>query len=337
MADGKHPIWQWLQRYWFFTGIAAALVAGLVWPSACLTMKRWHVISVGIFVAFFISGLTLQTRQVKNVKSNLKALTGALASSLVLFPALAFLLCRLCFANHIDLEVGTLIIAVAPVTVASGTVMTGIAGGNIPLSLFICISGNFLAIFTVPLSLNVLLRFGVDIDLPAFEMVKSLFYTAILPTLAGQLVRLWLQDSLRPYHRLFSVLSQLVVLMIIFNAVAASSQRLISAGLEVMLIIIFMVFLHGLILALNFGLSRLLRLDPPSTAAFTIHTSQKTMTISYVVWSGYFAANFPLAMIPGISYHLIQMIADTFVAHRLRIWSGARTRNRLRLKQSCAG
>jgi sodium/bile acid cotransporter 7 len=33
-----------------------------------------------------------------------------------------------------------------------------------------------------------------------------------------------------------------------------------------------------------------------------------------VVWSGYFAAAFPLAMLPGIVYHLIQMIMDTFVA-----------------------
>ena len=129
---------------------------------------------------------------------------------------------------------------------------------------------------------------------------------------------------MRPYHRVFSVLSQFVVLLIIFNAIAASSQRLISAGLEAMLIIVFMVFLHGLILAINFGLCRLLHLDPPSTAAFTIHASQKTMTISYVVWSGYFAAGYPLAMIPGISYHLIQMIADTFVARRLRLWNETR-------------
>ena len=190
MAAAKRPIWCWLQRYWFFIGIGAALAAGLVWPSACITMKRWHVISAGIFVAFFISGLTLETRQVTNVGSNLKALAGALISSLVLFPALAFLLCRLCFADHIDLEVGTLIIAVAPVTVASGTVMTGIAGGNIPLSLFICIISNLIAIFTVPSSLNLLLQFGVGIDLPALEMVKSLFYTAIVPTIAGQSVRI---------------------------------------------------------------------------------------------------------------------------------------------------
>ena len=56
----------------------------------------------------------------------------------------------------------------------------------------------------------------------------------------------------------------------------------------------------------------------PSTAAFTIHTSQKTLTISYLVWAGYFAAAYPMALIPGIAYHLTQMIMDTFVAQWFR-------------------
>ncbi len=79
-----------------------------------------------------------------------------------------------------------------------------------------------------------------------------------------------------------------------------------------------MVCLHSLILAMNYGISRLISLDRPSTAAFTIHTSQKTLTISYLVWAGYFATDYPMALIPPIAYHLTQMIMDTIVAHRFR-------------------
>lgn len=295
------------------------LLAGLAQPSAGIALKRWHIPNIGIFLAFFIAGLTLETGHIVDARSNLKALAGSLASSLILFPALTFFLCKIFFAQHIDFEVGSLIIAVAPVTVASGTVMTAMAGGNIPLSLFICIAGNVIAIFTIPLSLNLLMHFGAEINLPALKLIQSLFYTAIVPIVAGQLARFWLKDAIVPYRKVFSVFSQLVVLLIIFNVVAASGNRLIAARMEIVLVVVFMGALHVLILALNFGMTRLLRLDKPSTAAFTIHTSQKTMTISYVVWAGYFAASFPMAMIPGISYHLIQMIADTFVAHRLRV------------------
>jgi sodium/bile acid cotransporter 7 len=69
---------------------------------------------------------------------------------------------------------------------------------------------------------------------------------------------------------------------------------------------------------MNYGISRVIRLDRPSTTAFTIHTSQKTLAVAYLVWSGYFADPYPMALIPGIIYHLTQMIMDTFVAERFR-------------------
>lgn len=53
-------------------------------------------------------------------------------------------------------------------------------------------------------------------------------------------------------------------------------------------------------------------------AAFTIHTLQKTLTVSYLVWAGYFAAKFPMVFIPAIAYHLRQMVMYTFVAHWFR-------------------
>ena len=71
-------------------------------------------------------------------------------------------------------------------------------------------------------------------------------------------------------------------------------------------------------LALNYGISRVIRLDWPSTTAFTLHASQKTLTVSYVVWAGYFAAQYPMALIPGIMYHLTQMVMDTVVAEQMK-------------------
>ncbi|MEX1312858.1 MAG: bile acid:sodium symporter, partial [Desulfotignum sp.] len=78
----------------------------------------------------------------------------------------------------------------------------------------------------------------------------------------------------------------------------------------------FMIGLHVFMLVFNQYLARAIGLDLPSIAAFTIHTSQKTLTVSYLVWAGYFAAAYPMALIPAIVYHLTQMIMDTFVAHR---------------------
>jgi predicted Na+-dependent transporter len=115
----------------------------------------------------------------------------------------------------------------------------------------------------------------------------------------------------------FSVFSLLVVLLIIANAVSNSAGRIGELGLRITYIFLFMLLLHAFVLLMNFGLARAIRLDPASASAFTIHVSQKTLTVTYVIWAEYFSA-FTMAMIPSISYHLIQVIGDTFVAHRFR-------------------
>jgi sodium/bile acid cotransporter 7 len=109
------------------------------------------------------------------------------------------------------------------------------------------------------------------------------------------------------------------VLLIIFNAVASSTDRILQAGSAVILVFAFMVALHSLVLAMNYGISKGIGLDRASTVAFTIHASQKTLTVSYLVWAGYFAAEYPMALIPSIGYHLTQMIMDTVVAEKFRI------------------
>lgn len=316
-----------IDRYWFFFGIALVVPGAILAPSASLWLRHWKVLQIGIFSVFLITGLTLELGHARGARQNVTAVVISLLSSLVLFPALTFLLGGLVLTPWPDFQVGALIIAVAPVTIASGAVMTGIAGGNIPLSLFICIAGNIAAIFTAPVSLDILLHGECAVDLPAARMMGDLFFIIIVPIAIGQLIRLCSGDVFKGWRKAFSVYSQLVVLMIIFNAVASSAPRLGNVGGRIGLLFFFMISLHGIILALNFGLSRLIRLNPSSTAAFTIQTSQKTLTVSYIVWSGYFASAFPMAILPAICYHLTQMVADTFLAHRLRGW--IQNRNKL--------
>jgi sodium/bile acid cotransporter 7 len=196
--------------------------------------------------------------------------------------------------------------------------MTYLGRGNVSLSLFICVLGNFLAVFTIPFSLKLLLSFGGDIDLPVLRMLSDLALTVLVPTILGQLVRPLVKDKIAPYRKSFSIFQQCVVLLIIFNAVASSADRILQAGTAVIVVLVFMIFLHSLVLSMNYAISRLIGLDLPSTTAFTIHTSQKTLTVSYLVWAGYFATQYPMALIPGIGYHLTQTIMDTIVAEKFR-------------------
>ncbi len=310
---------QQLKKQWFFVGIAVMILVSFALPGVGLFVREYKVLNIGIFLAFFITGLTLETSSLVEQLKNGRVLVAALVSSLFIFPGIAYFFGQLFFRNWPDFAIGALIIGVAPVTVASGTVMTAIALGNVPLSLFICVLCNFVSILTIPFMLNLFLQFGdTVIELPIVQMLTGLTIKVLIPTLIGQLLRPKLKKIIAPYGKKFSIFNQAIVLLIILNAVSSSTGHILKVGPVLALVFLFMIGLHIGVLGMNYGISRLLRLDRPSTSAFTIHTSQKTLTITYLVWAGYFAADYPMALIPPIAYHLTQMIMDTLVAHRFR-------------------
>jgi len=306
------------RKQWFFVGIALMVALAVFFPNLGPLIKKYKILNIGIFIAFLITGLSLDTRTIIEQFHNIRVLVASLVSSLVLIPVITFFLANLAFSDSPDLVFGSVIIAVAPVTVASGTVMTAVALGNVPLSLFICMLSNFVALLTIPFLLKIFLQFGQTIDLPVYSILSSLILTVLAPTVLGQLLRPRLKDAIFPYTKTFSVFSQCVVLLIIFNAVSASISEIFRSGLVIVSVFGFMIGLRVLILIMNYTISRFIGLDQASTSAFTIHTSQKTLTVSYLVWAGYFAIDFPMGMIPPIAFHLTQMFMDTMLAHHFR-------------------
>jgi solute carrier family 10 (sodium/bile acid cotransporter), member 7 len=306
-----------IRKHWFFIGMALMAAVAFVLPETGTVIKHYNVLNIGIFLAFLLTGLTLETSSVLKQLRDVKVLAVALVSSLIFFPAAAFYAARFFLGAWPDFVMGALIIGVAPVTVASGTVMTAMAGGNVPLSLFICVLGNFAAILTIPFMLNLILATdNAAVDLPVLQMLTGLTLKVLLPTLIGQALRPRVRHRLTPHRAKISIFNQCIVLLIILNAVASSAGSILDVGPVLFLVLAFMTGLHVFMLVFNHYLAKIIGLDLPSTAAFTIHTSQKTLTVSYLVWAGYFAAAYPMALIPAIAYHLTQMIMDTFVAHR---------------------
>ncbi len=306
-----------LRKNWFFVGIGVVIIMSFWLPELGRFVRDYSILNIGIFLAFFITGLTIETSGIGSQLRNYKALFASMLSSLLFFPIIARIFAGMTLTQ--EFLIGVCIIAVAPVTVASGVVMTSIGLGNVPLALFICVLGNLLAIFTIPISLSFLLRFESNVDLPVLKMLFGLMSTVLLPTILGQIVRPFVKQTVLKLKKPFSIFQQCIVLLIIFNAVASSTNRLIEGGTSIIILVIFMVFLHLIVLGMNFGISKFIRLDRPSTTAFTIQTSQKTLTVSYIVWAGYFATQYPMALIPAILYHLTQMIIDTIVAERFRL------------------
>lgn len=304
-----------MSRHGFLAGLVVAGGAALLFPGLGRIVRSLRIPEAGIFLAFFFTGLRLQTRSIPRQMRRPWVLLAAVGSSLLLVPVLAHFLARRVFPAHPDFVAGTVLIAASPVTVVSGTVMTALALGDVALSLLICAACHFAALLTMPYVTAGLLRADRAIDMPVPEILAALALTVLLPTVLGQILR---PRAARHFGSWTDLFSQGVVLLIVFNAVSAAADRLAGLGATVAGLAGFMVLLHGLVLALNFGISRVLRLDPPATAAFTLHVSQKTLTVSYLVWAEAFSDAYPLALLPGIAYHLTQSLLDPLIARGFR-------------------
>lgn len=309
-----------LQKQWFILGIAGAAAAGYLYPELGTVVRYYDVIGIGIFLAFFSTGLCLETQSILRQVENVRAPLAAVLSSLILYPVIAWLLALPVLPYTYVL--GVCIIGTGPVTVSSGTIMTAIARGNVPLSILICLLTSFLAIFTIPVMLNILLCTGGDIELPVLEMFTGLLLKVLLPILLGQILRPFFKDTIKRFEHLLSIFQSCIIILIIFNVVSRSAPDISQAGTALAGVLAFVTFLHFFMLCLNYGIARLMKLDRPSTIAFTIHTSQKTLAVTYIVWAGHFAQDYPLSFIPAIICQLVQMSVGTSVANYFKSRQG---------------
>lgn len=305
-----------IQKQWFLIGIFAGIILGYAYPEWGLILRQYDVISIGIFLSFLCTGLCLETRSILRLVNTIRAPVAAAVSSLLLYPLLAWLLAFKLLPS--EFVIGICIIGSGPVTLTSGTIMTAIARGNVPLSIFICIVTNTLAIFTMPLMLSFLLNMGGSIELPIMKMFAGLVLWVLSPLIIGQALRPLCLKTVRRHEYSFSFFQSCIIIFIIFNVVSRSAEHIGQAGRGLLDLSLFVAFLYFFMLYANYVIARLIRLDNASLIAFTLHTSQKTLAVSYVVWSRHFADDFPMAFLPAIMCQLIQMIAGTFVARFFR-------------------
>lgn len=301
-----------LRKQWFLIGICCSVWLGYSYPEWSRFLNRYDVINIGIFLSFFLTGLCLETQSILRLVNTIRAPAAAALSSLILYPLIAWILAQQVLPA--DFVIGICIIATGPVTLTSGTIMTAIARGNVPLSILICIVTNVLAIFTMPLMLSLLLNVGGSIDLPVMKMFLGLVFVVLTPLLAGQVLRPFCAKMVVKYEQLFSILQSCIIILIIFNVVSRSADHINGAGSKLIGVLLFVVFLYFFMLFANYLIAWLIQIDPPSQIAFTIHTSQKTLAVAYVVWAAHFAENYPSALLPAIMCQIVQMIAGTFVA-----------------------
>lgn len=148
------------------------------------------LVTASLMLVAFGMGLGLRVGDFKNVAARPKGLVAGSASQILLLPAVAVAIAS--FVDNPIVVVGLLLIAVCPGG-STSNYFTFLARGDVALSISLTAISGSLSVVTVPLVFNGaaawLLDQSVDVSLPVFRTMRSIFLFLIAPVIAGMVIK----------------------------------------------------------------------------------------------------------------------------------------------------
>ncbi len=310
-----------LAKRWFLLLLIAGIAVAAVAPGALQWTSRVQPQPV-MALALFLAAWTLDSRSLYQSFLRPWPAIWAVAISYLALPALGWLTGLL--LSVVDFQIGLMICASVPCTLASAVLWTRMAGGNEATALL----ATFITTAMSWVATTAWLAWGTgrEVAIDTAAMMTDLALILVLPVGIGQLVRAipslrWFATQYKP---LLGVISRLLILVIMLKAAAAVSGQLAEHFTRLGLVTILITALlcignHLLALFGGVWTSRLLGFDRPSQIAVGFAGSQKTLPVSLALLELYFP-QYPLAVVPLLFYHAGQLIVDTFIADQ---WAAA--------------
>ncbi len=317
-----------VKKYWFPLGLVLVVivtfadVSGRI-AAAGMWLKQHHGPEMNIFVIFFTSGLMLHWAQVREGLLDIRGILLALVLIFLAAPLLAWAMARIPLPAGI--VVGLFLVAVMPTTLSSGVVMSGAAGGNMAHALVITIVANALAIFTIPLSLPLLVHesaAGGGIAIDKLPLMIKLGLLVLVPLLLGLAGKALLVDRLAPRPRqvletVLTRLNQFLILLIVWMALSRSRDAILLSGTRLVVIALVSVGFHGLMLAAAGLLVWRFRIPRGRRESVIFMGAQKTLPLSILLQVSLFP-QYPDALTVCVVHHLLHLVMDGALVDRLR-------------------
>ena len=311
-----------LARQWFVIILMAAVAVGLRWPHHFEFLIRWVDPGWNVAAVMLLNGLALETGQfLRSLRRPMRVLI-AVSGGYLIVPLVGYLISIPLVLIHPDFALGLLVISAMPTTLASAVIWTRLAGGSDAFALVITITSNMLSFVVAPVIL--FLTAGSFISLNPFEMVPKLALIVILPVAVGQFIsrRGGLSGLISRHKTIFSVLSRLLTILIVFTAVTTGVRGVEMEGrllamVELLFLVVAVVAIHALALAFCWVQGRAMGWPRADRIAFMFTGAQKTLPAALYVCAEFFPT-FSFATIPCVSYHVFQLVFDSWLVEIIR-------------------
>ncbi len=324
---GYTLVCRFIEKYWFLLAlIGISLLTVLdnreLLVNAGIRLKEHNGPDNIIVLIFFLSGLALNTEQ---LKAGLTDTTGTFLALLLIFfiaPFLAFLF------SFIPLETGIIIgiflVASMPTTLSSGVVMTGTGGGNSGHALLITIIANSLAVITIPVVLGILLSLTGDsriIEIDRLPIMIKIGSRVLLPLAVGITIAKFFSTRLQPFLKYTALGNQLGILCMVWMALCSGRREIIAQQKSILLIFILVFSFHLLLILSGLLITSLCGIGKGRRESVIIMGGQKTLPLSVILQVALFPS-FGIALVVCVMHHITHLIMDAFLTRYLQLPKG---------------
>lgn len=292
--------------------IVLAVAAFALFVPSSLSWIKTSWVNPLLMVVMFGMGLTLKLSDFAIVfKRPADILIGCIAQFTIM-PLLAFLLGK-AFGLEAGLMAGVILVGTCPGGTSSN-VMTFLSKGDVALSVGMTSVNTLLAPFVTPAVTYLLLKTTVSVDI--MSMFLSIIKVVILPIGLGFLINKFFGKTTQKCVKVLPLISVTAIVMIVAAVVSANSEKILTTGAIVFVVVI----LHNLLgYGCGFLLGRILRMTPEKTKALSIEIGMQNSGLA----TSLAATSFPdlvMATVPGAIFSVWHNISGAILANIYANW-----------------
>ena len=291
--------------------LAVAALSLFLPKSALWIQTSW--VNYLLMVVMFGMGLTMKPKDFTIVFTKPKEIIIGCAAQFIIMPALAFVLSRV-FNLDAALTAGVVLVGTCPGGTASN-VITYFSKGDVALSVGMTSVNTLLAPVLTPAITFLLLRTAVSVDI--LSMFLTIIEVIIVPIGLGFVINKFFGKFTAKASKFLTVVSTIAICMIISSVVAHNSEKILTTGAIVFVVVI----LHNLLgYGCGFGLGKLLKLPPSKTKALSIEIGMQNSGLATSLAGSAFPS-LAMATVPGAIFSVWHNISGAILAGIYRRWN----------------
>ena len=285
--------------------VLAVSVLALFQPKTCLWVQTGWV-NYLLMIVMFGMGLTLKAEDFAIVFSRPgDVIIGCMAQYLIM-PALAFGLGTI-FGLREELLVGVVLTGTCPGGTSSN-VITFLSNGDTALSVGMTSVSTLLAPLLTPFFTYLYLRTSVAVDVKA--MLLSIVQVVLIPIILGMLVNRFFGRSTSRVKDVLPVVSITAICLIIAAVVSHNSERIMTTGALILIVVIFhnlLGYLFGYLTGVVF------KMNIPRKKAISIEIGMQNSGLATTLAASAFP-DMAMATVPGAIFSVWHNISGAVLA-----------------------